>query len=946
VIDPYFYDRDGNPIAGRAPTAVQVVGNGTLSLAAAAEIERLFLNFSNAHRLGLYESLIEEHAVDPFTHLRLEVNHGVFTAVATVTSAPVAAGGYCGIAVQLFRVTDPTFWNNTYPFGDLPPASILELLPEHDSDSNSYDVPGPLGRDGNGATDTLIFQIAARGALSIAAGTVKIFRIRAPGLGQVASHDADGIEFDVRNEQGRPVVTAAAGFQSLGPFFLHGQTLAVPSLTGDNVQSSYGEPAGSSSLFAHGFKDAPFDDISVAQGVLIYADGYRHLHGYDMARPDAGWQVLAEAPESVIGYREYGLQFDITEAADGSSISVVCYGEDGRGALSGYRFTLTRRSLGGYSMSGELNRIERTEDPNPQMKAFNKQASWSNTLLNDSVTMPPRIHYRFNDDGTIYDISNVAQDVYVYGWTLAAQAQTSGQWGADSLSNVRDNWTGEVLAQQRSQFLTFNISYTSGSDAPQAKTLTGNYVHSVGGVPGYYSWRYFTDPYGGEDYYLFNSTNPMPNGVTPSPQGLFAYTAYFNQRIFRDVTYHVEMYVPVINATVVWDATQHNEASITSAELGNVVQGNVFSNTPPPAYNATVSPTSGIVGPFRERGYDATDCHRNKYALRYDFFRQGSWLIGAADPYPFNQQYSASMAACLYDYGIYSRGGALVPNSGFSAVDALTGLDSSGAYTTTFYGFGQGSDLSNLAYPWQVYNNPYSLADDVDSDGPYDVNSFGSPAIHTLTFSGFFAGVKRYTTGIHDTPPYPSLWSGYARNVPWSPPIVVIPASDGPPAATAYGGQYAGSFSAGVNVNGVDTITYAEYEGFGDIDLPDSYPGWTIPPTDPEVNYLPGHFHWTQYVAAGTLYNVSSGQPNIESIDSRVLVDPRTGGFIAQAWIQGERSNTNTPALVRLVIGNEDGCVPLADILNEWLRAQNIDAAYADGELIINPDTSYFAPFI
>jgi hypothetical protein len=182
--------------------------------------------------------------------------------------------------------------------------------------------------------------------------------------------------------------------------------------------------------------------------------------------------------------------------------------------------------------------------------------------------------------------------------------------------------------------------------------------------------------------------------------------------------------------------------------------------------------------------------------------------------------------------------------------------------------------------------------------------------------------------------------------VPWSPPIFVIPASDGPPAPSAYGGQYAGSFSAGVNVNGVDIITYAEYEGFGDIDLPDSYPGWTIPPTDPGVSYLPGHFHWTQYVADGTLYNVSSGQPNVEAIDSRMLVDPRTGGFIAQAWIQGERSNTNTPALVRLVIGNEDGCVPLADILNEWLGAQNIDAAYADGELIINPDTRYFAPFI
>jgi hypothetical protein len=461
VIDLYFFDREGNPIAGKVPTQLRVIG-GDLSGTAAAACQRAFIQFATAYRLGLYQSLTRRQVIDRFTVLLLMVNQGVFSAQATVLPNP---GGpfYGGIVLELHELVeaglpyldDVHFDYVGSPFSrprgaDAYPALPLRrVLPEAQA-VGSRSVPGVLGDEGGLPTNMLLFRIERRGDLSqspVASGLVKISRIRSPLVGPLTSQDAlldRRYLVSASPEESAP----GSGQWRYVQFALCGQALPVP----PTPLMTLGGPPSRLLTRMHtvDFPALEFGLGNLARGLIVLAV-HNYLYGYDMGNVGAGWQLLNEAPLLPSEINEFGFDFTVASGSLGS-LEITCSGTNGFGAMSGFEVRLVV-SGGGRTLTGALTLAGYTPPADTSNDQFVEVGG--GTLM---------------ATGSGIDISVDAGEVdtFVGGMMNVGGARTrtlnSSYNGTSVPETAAVNWT---LADPRFGFVTLNASASqTPPDAP------------------------------------------------------------------------------------------------------------------------------------------------------------------------------------------------------------------------------------------------------------------------------------------------------------------------------------------------------------------------------------------------------------------------------------------------------------------------------------------------
>jgi hypothetical protein len=470
-----FLDREANPLGGKVPVSLHVHGRG-LTDRALEMTRRGFFDFVTAYNLSLCTTLREEMRVDRQTHAIFEVNQGVFRVDVLVDPEEDDADYFGGIVVQLQRFTEAglPYRNNvnfdwggsaeTRPRADnaYPKPEHREVIPEAKTFGRNFAVSGPLGDvQGGSATDTLIFQIEARGDLTknpVAAGLVKIFRILSPQLGDIASH---------ANEPGQYIVSAAKeysavdGYRASG-FFIGGQTMPIPA----TPWSAAGGDPDSIRLYTIGFEPETFADANQAQGVLVLLWGDR-VYLYDTLLPTMGWVVCTEIVYSSPIHNEFGFTFELrAPRGEAGPIELICSGLNGNGPCSGFEVRIGSRGPSTRSVTGSI-----------QPYYLSELADVNSSTLRLQKTL--QRSYTFDEIAQTVDYPGY----YAQGLSETRTASTEYTQGEYTTSFARDPFVGGVTSTTYSKSVTYtsNVSYIDALE----------FVLDVGpGMPAFYHGQF------------------------------------------------------------------------------------------------------------------------------------------------------------------------------------------------------------------------------------------------------------------------------------------------------------------------------------------------------------------------------------------------------------------------------------------------------------------------
>jgi hypothetical protein len=868
VIWLHFYDRDGNPLPGRAPTSLHVVGVKPSGDQAAA-MQREFNKFCNMHRVGLFQSRNVTIRIDPLCELDLAVNHGVFSAIARVEPDEGGSNFYGGIVVQLQRVLDDEYWEDAHfdRGGDSERGTELypldenrELLPDigpTDDDVKAVrpDVPGPLGDAGGQPTDTLIFQIPATGDVT-RRDLVKIYRICSPWVGAIAAHA-------IFPNPRRYIISALVDIDAnVVGFTLCGQLLPLA------LPTFYLGP--SDSLFAHGFQPATFEAPTTASGVLVAAAN-NQLWAYDCASLSPSWLLVAEVPE-VIGVQPFGLEFAVTAHSDGD-LTVECSGSNADGLCSSYIVTFTRSIINPTTVSGALTlRAQPAIAPLDLPVTFSQAVSWQNAVQATgwSITTYTAIdpldtslgYTSVTDPGTDYILTTA--------WSCSA-AEVSYTGGTDP---VRDEFVGGFL-NPRGLVTTFTLSSVVDAESPEP--LEREIIHT--GVPfGAVSYlqgneKWFMARYAGSGGWANYASGSITDNLSMRVEGGEFGAATYDHTI---VTTANRSATPrVIDAGVETDP-------------GTLTEGSTHTTS----YSMT---TGGAINSDRNyrHYYTSIDLHTRLLAIRTDFTRTGSWSHDGESPLGDTEIDAASFRLDVVD-----RNGSVIVDGG----DFLTwwpSVGGAGAFSGVFNPFLQ---LDAGVYP--------------DNGNRFDV-AF-EPPDDPAAMIGYFSYLKWFGLDL------PLSSTGHRRDA--SPSVAGYYWEYGPAPTPPTPGpldSFVGSFSANVSyANTQVPYDLASYRALGDFDDILDGTRWGAA-GDLErfhgLNFsifgIPGPGN----PLPGDRYRATLQPPDCLEVMDKIYVDPRTGGYIAQVFWEA----SGTDEIVRprhiLIIGNQDGWAPLTDVLNAWI---------------------------
>jgi hypothetical protein len=809
VIDLYFYDRDGNPIPGKKPTPLHIIGGGKPDPVQMAGIRAAFLQFTTAARLSLAGVSSRTYVIDERCTLLVQQNQDTFRAFATVLPEDESEVFYGGIALRLNRVTDEAWWDNTG--GNYPAPSILAPLSV--ANATGASVSGPLGDiAGNAPTDALIFQIAQRGDLSnspVRRELVKIFRIRNPLIGNVYSLNLF--------EHGKYMLTARAVFASaivsdmnqssrldVGAFYLCGQQINVPPLSVAAGSTPNELPEGDLRrdidlivrMYSIGFKITSFGKANETAGVifvavrgLLYttvpntAPLYRTaLLAFDMARPGLGWQTLADRPaQSAI---DFYWGSNVTDNNRFGERLIKLYGEHHFGRQSGFdvRTSVDVDGIRQYQVNIDSAPFPpaATGQPPPELLNANTRLSYSRSAT--------------------WDISR---------WT-------DGSTVVFTQLNVNVNESGSNIA---------------AVDA----------------------WQ---------DYFL---------GIDwQVRQALCNYSASGANATVSQIT---------------WDSPRLGPVTFTR---NNDPLGEPFASLSPSIGTVQMTPSDGD-----ERRFVASDFER-RIELRTRHFQQGTWQQPDMDFHAVQ-----TMGPLLHYVFALRPDGQVIRRA----------EDGSEYRFDTVQKF----PLGDYAGGGTMTNSSALTA------------SYGGPMNAGGTF-GIVPG---------NSQPSWQSWFAYAYPYPWA----GTPVGDGYVVGDPdFGLEYVGTHSASVT-DPPAAYTGSQYAALGSI-IPPGFAGSPFASAPGGVDLTSSTpFNVESFAIPGNVFapyynECAYATPDTEDLDSQIWRDPRSGGYIFQIFRSGE-AGINIAAAADLMIGNDDGCVPLVDVLNEWIDANGGAAGvYEDGRVI------------
>lgn len=291
-------------------------------------------------------------------------------------------------------------------------------------------------------------------------------------------------------------------------------------------------------------------------------------------------------------------------------------------------------------------------------------------------------------------------------------------------------------------------------------------------------------------------------------------------------------------------------------------------------------PKAGSIAPALsiKYAYIATDQFFKSLGWRRTFLRTGSWSEDLDGSALSLGTASVAMGSCVWGMELVDRKKA-VRSDQMSFLSGFPSVRNAGPFTTKFKTFGEGNGGLLAQADANIYFEP----------GAGEAN----PRIHN-----FFSYLKHYD---------------YFQEAMEGAPFGPFP---DPKAA------WAGSYSAQVNINGTEPITYTavQYRALGDIGRPIGVPNWVGAAPLVVLNVE---------LARTTKYQVSNVFPDTSVIDDRVHVDPRSNGFIAQLFEDARRSSgVGICARVASVLGNDDSVTSLVDVINEWIALTGEGATY------------------
>lgn len=914
LIDLYLYEGDGEPKPGVVPTQLHVRGS-RIETKALGAIRLIFAKFAADYRLGLYKSLRKTFKVDKNTTLTLEVNHGVFTAQADVVIMDDVPAFYGGIVLPLRKITSAEYLADVHydydgPFlsrprgaGVYPSDDILEPLVEHlpaygpnNDKPLGLSVPAPC----NTNTVDFVIQIARKGDLTqsaISRGLIKIWRIGDYVIGNVASFQYAGKD--------RYIVSALYDGDEaprLSSFCLCGQALNVPQTplfvtpwTAERVR-----------LYTIGFNTPSFGAAANAVGIVVLL-WVHELYVYDMANAQAGWQLI----DSTDAENLAPFAFDVTHSVNPTSrvITVQCQGPNlvrAVAAASAFGLTLTPTDSGAYSITGQISRADEAPAPTalPENVAANISAEW--TTGRESSVIEEDERYAFQSE--TYDPDTDTYTVTIDSTTLVGQRlitteavhsswtrQTEFEYalaGTSGPSDGGDEFLGgeinpsaprqSIVATGSSSLAVTPIEYLRqiGGGLATVDGVTARWAFEIsgGGLPGYI-YDFSNVPYESE-FYMTGPGNAQPL-VQWASDAVLADTL---SMVVTNSSLGTIAYSHTINES----STVANIVPSTFDEGGAPIEAVVELDTVDSReYDF---PLAGSVPSNAATRYDyyALDEHRRQIAVRRSMQRTGTWEAAISEGEPTGSA-SASMGACLFELQVINRGREV--RYTIDLTQALAPLNLADAYTASFNGFQR--------YGESRPDDGITVANALAPTGAEIRGVFD----HLQSFVGEIQNDDETTTGIPPSDPAPLFDS-------------VTP----------------GTYGAALNLNTGPNIDFsvAEYEALGDIDVPVEFE-WT--------GDRPMAFPFFAYNLINHYAFESDRHPDLEDVHTVAMVDPRTGGWVAQLFVEGAQDpDAVSKPFCRILVGNEDSVVPLHQLMNDWVRVNGGASEYAEHELVLDRD--------
>lgn len=342
MIDTYFLDRDGTPLAGKIPLQVRFAGGGDFD-AVRAEANGLLQHFIHQARQSLADTHRIRYALPGKGEMLVTSIFGVVTVDILLPAAPPDEGPfYGGILINPHVIT-----GNEADYlslaGNPTPWAVPEAI------KSAGDAPGLPAVPGTGdaSTEWLVVQIARNMPLTgdpIGSGAVRIYRIADPKFGV----------FCEVAEPGRYAVSTIDG----SAFFLCGQQLDhVPPMPGGIPAIGRSLEAGGgpspSRIRTLGMTPSSFINAHAAEGIIIFALVNQLWALNTRERTDstpAPWRLLAEVstPRAYPGDylpNEFGTTF--TVASEDGEMVLTCSGTNGLGACSGFEVRIDSGDITG-----------------------------------------------------------------------------------------------------------------------------------------------------------------------------------------------------------------------------------------------------------------------------------------------------------------------------------------------------------------------------------------------------------------------------------------------------------------------------------------------------------------------------------------------------------------------------------------------------------------------
>lgn len=325
------------------------------------------------------------------------------------------------------------------------------------------------------------------------------------------------------------------------------------------------------------------------------------------------------------------------------------------------------------------------------------------------------------------------------------------------------------------------------------------------------------------------------------------------------------------------------DTSVVNGSIGGPV-GVVSTNHGDRTWSATF-PMSGTASKMVVREYSAMDLHRKRLAWRHDATRTLAWEAELFAPGQAEGTISGDASAPAYS-------ARLVDNTLATRAER-----------TDFLGTFNGLVTYGGTYTFDQVPSFCSVPNAINDEPTRPQGATFVPLLNTKIDKGTISslGIAGFWQDIY-LDHFNGLGTFHTNET--------VPEDTGPPPHDNVFEPDEGNWAADFDGNAIPTFNVAGYESMGDITV-DPVPGyWTgTLPLLSRLN-LPDDL--------GNYYQAPFERPQVTAVDDRVYVDPRTDGYVAQSFWDGEmESGGDIHPSIQTIIGNDESTTTLEAVLNE-----------------------------